>query len=783
MLFLIRLRNFYLFLTQLLLLNSKPIATLKSWSYLASVAVILLGSFVLLGWAFNITIFKSVFSGLVTMKANTALGFILNGCALLLYHQAKNELNLFRILILSIQRIRLSLGWNSKHQKSSVPIKQSRIFSDSSQSSPETVLFFSQVVAIFASLIGILTVIQYSFDLDLGIDQILFKEDINPVGTYSPGRMAINTAISFILQGTALFLLSRRLYYATQFLSLTSFLIAFMGLLGYLYKIDSFYGLGVYSQMALHTAITFIILAVGILFACPERGFMKTATSELAGGVMLRRLLLAILIMPPSLGWLVLMGKRTNLYNEEVAVALLSILNIIVLAIVIWWNATTLGKVDYQALHDPLTGLPNRILFNKRLEIALNNTRKNQGVLAVMFLDLDRFKKINDSLGHNLGDELIKAVVARLSYHLHPEDLIARWGGDEFTLLLAKVRGTEHCAQIAQSILEVIKPPFLIGKNLLHITSSIGIAIYPGDGNDPHTLVKNADVALYSAKEKGRNNYQFYSPAINNEASELLVIENRLHHALERGEFSLYYQPKVNIKSAKITGVEALIRWQSPTLGVVSPNKFISLAEENGLIIPIGEWVLKTACQQVQDWMQSGLPKLKISVNLSVRQFHQQNLIQSVVKVLEETGLNTRYLELEITETIAMQNREVTKEILHELEAMGVSIAMDDFGTGYSSLSYLKNFPLHTLKIDRSFVRDLTVDPCDVAIASTVVALGHGLRMIVVAEGVETQEQLDCLRSLGCDEIQGYLFSRPIPADCMTELLKKYQSSRVEIVS
>ncbi|MCL1468863.1 putative bifunctional diguanylate cyclase/phosphodiesterase [Argonema galeatum] len=593
--------------------------------------------------------------------------------------------------------------------------------------------------------------------------------------------MAPSTAASFILLGFAVLLLTKRLYYTAQIFSLIAFLVAFFGLLGYLYNITSFYGIGSYTGMALHTSVAFILLSFSILLACPDRGLIAIATSELAGGIMIRRLSAAVIGIPPILCWLILLGKRSHLYESDVGMALFCVLNIVFLATVIWWNARTLGAVDYQALHDLLTGLPNRILFNERLLISLANARGSREKLAVMFLDLDRFKKINDTLGHEVGDRLLKAVALRLTDCIRDTDILARWGGDEFTLLLPNISGAECSAEIAQIILDALKPPFFLSNNYFHITSSIGIALYPDDGEDAETLIKNADAALYSAKAKGRNNYQFYTRNINEEASELLFLENRLHHAWERGEFLVYYQPKVNINMGQITGMEALVRWKSPELGFVSPVKFIPIAEENGLILPIGEWVLRTACTQSKAWLDAGLPQIRMAVNLSARQLQQPDLVEMVAQVLAETSLEPWFLELEITETTAMQNVDFTSEILRQLNRMGVRIAIDDFGTGYSSLNYLKKFPIQTIKIDRSFVRDMAVDPYDVAIATAVVALGQSLNMSVVAEGVETVEQLECLHQLGCEEMQGYLFSEPLPDKDAIALLRKFQFSAVKI--
>ncbi|MBD1923983.1 PAS domain S-box protein [Microcoleus sp. FACHB-831] len=432
------------------------------------------------------------------------------------------------------------------------------------------------------------------------------------------------------------------------------------------------------------------------------------------------------------------------------------------------------AMIQYQAFHDLLTGLPNRTLFNERVFTALTSARSSNSSLAVMFLDLDRFKIINDTLGHAIGDQLLQGVSERLKYCLREGDTFARWGGDEFTLLLPQINDAEDAAKIAQRILEALKPAFNLEGHELYISSSIGIALYPQDGGDVQTLLRNADAALYRAKEHGRNNYRFYLPSMNSQASELLALENQLHQALEREEFVVYYQPQVNVKTGEITGMEALVRWQHPELGLVAPGTFIPLAEANGLIVPIGEWVLRTACAQNKAWQDAGFPPVRVAVNLSARQFQQPTLVAMVGQVLAETGLEARFLELEITETTIMQNVEFARTMLSDLQAMGVHISMDDFGTGYSSLSYLKKFPFHTIKIDQSFIRELTSAPQDTAIISAVNTLGYGLNLRVVAEGVETHEQLQLLRSLQCDEMQGYLFSRSLSVVDATKVLQKY---------
>ena len=749
-------------------LNCQLIASLLRFSKAASVAVFLIGCAVIIGWEFEIALLKSLLPGLVTMKGNTALCFILGSSALWLLHQAQ-VYKLNRFASRGTAAIGPSCRTNFKDKTNKY------LFAFYFNSRPVAL-----VLAITVIIIALITLIQYAFDLDLGIDQLLFEDDVNPVATYAPGRMAVNTAINFILLGSAIILLMMQIYSLAQAFCMIVSLVSFLGLLGYLYNINYFYGFGNYTAMALHTSVSFILLAIGSLFAYPNKGLMKIATSNLAGGIMLRRLFLPVIGIPPILCWLILLGKRLEMYDSEVGIALLCVLNIFVLLILIWWNAKTLGAVDYQGLHDMLTSLPNRIFFNKQLSVSIAKARYQQEGLAVMFLDLDRFKKINDNLGHAVGDRLLKAVVKRLTDCLRESDTLARWGGDEFTLFLKNINGTHYTAETAQKIINAFKSPFLIGNHYLYITISIGIALYPYDGEDPETLIKNADVALYSAKAKGRNNYQFYTAKINEQSSELLFLENRLHHAWEREEFQIYYQPKVNINTGKVTGMEALLRWYSPELGFISPVTFIPIAEENGLIVQIGEWVLQTACAQNKAWLEAGLSPIRIAVNLSPRQFQEPNLLEMVAQILAETGLDPWLLELEITETTAMQNADFTKEILLELNRMGVLISIDDFGTGYSSLNYLKKFPVHTIKIDRSFVRDLTIDPYDMAIASAVVALGHGLNMNVVAEGVETKEQLECLREIGCEEMQGYFFSKPLPDQEAIALLKNYRARSVK---
>ena len=431
--------------------------------------------------------------------------------------------------------------------------------------------------------------------------------------------------------------------------------------------------------------------------------------------------------------------------------------------------------IKHHAFHDALTGLANRTYFDRQLKAALNNIHESKSILAVMFFDLDRFKIINDTLGHPAGDLLLKSVVKRLLSCIREEDVVARWGGDEFTLLLPKISCRQDATAIAQRILDALQPAFNIDGHELRITSSIGIAVYPHDGKDSETLLKNADVALYQAKYQGRNNYQHYNLALNSQNKEQLALENRLHFALERNEFVVYYQPIVDVTTGKIVKMEALLRWQHPKQGLVSPNAFIPLAEENGLIVEIGEWVLETACAQNRLWQKMGMASLCISVNLSARQFQQQHkLVSTVTNILHKTNLSPSHLELEITETVTIQNADLTKAILDQFSQMGISLAMDDFGTGYSSLSYLKQLPFSTIKIDRSFIKNILKDQKDLAIINAVISLAKGLDIKVVAEGVETEQTKNFLQKLQCKYMQGYYFSIPLSSSDATKLLKNW---------
>lgn len=429
-------------------------------------------------------------------------------------------------------------------------------------------------------------------------------------------------------------------------------------------------------------------------------------------------------------------------------------------------------RLKQLAHFDSLTDLPNRVQFIERLEQTMADADRNERLVGVVFLDLDRFKYINDSLGHGKGDILLREVAMRLNGAIRRGDTVARLSGDEFALVLADMGHVNDAIHVAQKILDVFQRPFLVAGHELFVTASMGITLYPFDDRGAEDLLRNADVAMYRAKESGKNNFQFYVAEMTARATERLSLETDLRSALERGELSLHYQPIADGKSGRIVGMEALLRWKHPVRGMISPAQFIPLAEETGFIIPIGEWVLRTACEQCRAWQKLGFPSLHVAVNLSARQFHQKDLPASVYQVLQETNLSPGSLGLEITEGLVMQQAEASINTLRELVAMDIRISIDDFGTGYSSLSYLKRFPINILKIDQSFVRDIPDDADDAAIASTIITMAHSLGLKVVAEGVETREQLNFMREHGCDAIQGYFFSKPLPADQFESFLK-----------
>ena len=428
-------------------------------------------------------------------------------------------------------------------------------------------------------------------------------------------------------------------------------------------------------------------------------------------------------------------------------------------------------RVHHVAQHDTLTGLPNRSLLQDRLSQAVAYASRSGNPVWVMLIDLDRFKFVNDSMGHKAGDVLLMTVAARLRSSLRDADTVARLSGDEFVVIVSERGDQQLTPEIVQRVMNSVAQPVMLGTKEFFVTCSIGVAVYPSESTAADTLIEHADIAMYRAKKLGRNNFQFYTPAMNEESMERVRIESALRNAVERGEFVLYYQPQLDLKTGKVCGMEALIRWQHPELGMVPPSRFISIAEETGMIVAIGAWVLRTACAQNKAWQDAGFDKLRVAVNLSARQFGAPDLIENLARVLSETGLEPKYLEIELTESLFMSDITPAVDLLHRMKALGVNLSIDDFGTGYSSLSYLSRFPIDVLKIDRSFVADITRDANDEAIVTSIIALAHNLKLAVIAEGVETAEQLDYLRRHGCDEMQGYYFSKPLAAHEFEQLL------------
>ena len=434
-------------------------------------------------------------------------------------------------------------------------------------------------------------------------------------------------------------------------------------------------------------------------------------------------------------------------------------------------NKQAQEKLNHLAYHDALTDLPNQVLFKDRLKQAIAYSRRSDQMHAVLLLNLDRFKTINDSLGYTAGDRLLQSVAQRLTSCVRESDTVARFGSDEFAILLTQISRPQDAANAARAIKEVLDQAFIFDEQEVFISTSIGIGMYPHDDRDTAGLLKSASAALQRAKVEGGNNYQFYTAGGTTRALKQLVLESNLRGALDRAEFVVHYQPQVTIPDFHLVGMEALVRWRHPSLGMLYPSEFVPLAEDSGLIIPLGEWVMRNACLQNKAWQDAGLMPMRLSVNFSARQFQQPSFITSVAEILKTTNLDPRWVEVEITESSIMKEPDQAIEKLHELKLMGIRVAIDDFGTGYSSLNYLKRFPIDTLKIDKTFVADVCKDPHDTAIVRAIITLGHALDLTVIAEGVETQEQLKYLSSLGCDVVQGFLFSKSLSAPVFEELL------------
>ncbi|MGI9046050.1 MAG: bifunctional diguanylate cyclase/phosphodiesterase, partial [Burkholderiales bacterium] len=461
----------------------------------------------------------------------------------------------------------------------------------------------------------------------------------------------------------------------------------------------------------------------------------------------------------------------TPLPNEERAKSIFSIFAARAAAELVRKRAEE--DMRHMAHHDALTGLPNRLLFHDRISHAIVQARRYRQQAAVLFLDLDRFKNINDTLGHEAGDSALREMATRLQAALRESDTIARVGGDEFMVLIDSFAELRYLSEVSQKILDAAARPFVLEGQECHVGVSIGIATYPDDGHDVHQLLKNADIAMYRAKSLGKNNFQFYSAQMNVHTLEHLALESRLRRAIENRELVLHYQPKVSFASGRIAGAEALVRWQHPQRRLLAPDQFIPLAEETGLIVKLGEWVINEACAQAARWRQQGLPALRMAINLSARQFTHEGLLPVIREALRNTGLDPAQVEFEITESMVIDKPEHAAALMHELKALGVKLSIDDFGTGYSSLAYLKRFPIDTLKIDRSFIHGVPHDSDDVAITQAVIAMAHSMQKTVIAEGVETEIQSEFLRRHHCDQLQGYYFSKPLPAEAFAELLRK----------
>ena len=799
--------------------------------------------------------------------------------------------------------------------------------------------YAGRFLALLVILISVATLSEYLWKLNLGIDQLFFDEHPSAVATSSPGRMAPTTAAAFFGIGLSLLLLdyeTRRGRRPAQPISLVSLLIALISIVGYIYHAVALYRILLYTQVALHTAITLLLLSTAIFFARPGVGIAGDLTGVGSGSIMARRFLPAVFFIPLMIGWIRLRGQQAGLYGTELGLALYATSNIVVFAVLVWlsarkmngeyerranieidirelnadleervvertktleqqavvltqqaallnlaqdaivvrdmsgrilsWNRgaeamygwpaeEAVGKVTFELLkielpqpiqeieeqllkndhwegqsvnetrdgvrlfidtrwalqrdasgqpiriltisnditfrkqaeealrssearqthsaqHDFLTGLPNRTLLNDRVLQAISLATRHHKLIAVLFLDLDGFKHINDSLGHSIGDRLLQSIAKRLVDCVRSSDTVSRQGGDEFVVLLSEVALPEDAAITARRMLQAVSEPHSIGQHDLHVDTSIGVSIYPDDGSDAETLIKNADTAMYQAKENGRHSYKFFQPVMNVRAVERQSIEENLRRALERQEFSLHYQPKIDLRTGEISGAEALIRWTHPVHGPVPPSKFIPVAEDCGLILQIGNWVLREACKQARSWLDAGLSVGTMAVNISAIQFRDENFLDGVFRVLETTGLDAKCLELELTESVLMKRAESSEKILQTLRARGVQLAVDDFGTGYSSLSYLRKFPIDALKIDQSFIRQITTTPAEATLVTAVISMGKSLNLRVVAEGVETHDELLFLQAHECDEAQGYYFSRPVPAEQFAKLLK-----------
>ena len=712
--------------------SPRRIRFLQVYCKVSSIAVAVAGVLILCGWAFHIVLLKSIFAGRVPIKPNVALLLVFSGTSLwlLLPGDARPM---------------------ARH--------------------------LARFMAMLVTFTGAATRMEYLFGLNFGIDQLLFAEPAGTLATPFPGRMSPTSSASFALIGVSLLLLeweTKRGRRPSQGLSLWPALVALLAITSYTFRATDLNRLGIYTHIPLATALALFLLSGAIFFARPGRGIAGDLTGEGAGSAVARRLLPAVFLIPILLGWVCLHGERSGLYGNALALAIYSSSTVVLFGVLVWLNTRKLNLEHAQrsaAQHDFLTGLPNRMLLNDRIRQAITFAPRLNKKVGVLFLDLDGFKHINDSLGHPIGDKLLQSIAKRLVNCIRTTDTVSRQGGDEFVLLLSEMAHSEDAAITARRVLQAIAEVHLIDQHELHITASIGVSVYPDDASDAETLIKNADIAMYQSKDNGRQNYQFFEPAMNVRAVARQSMEESLRRALERQEFSLVYQPKVSLKTGDITGAEALLRWAHPSRGPVSPAEFIPVAEDSGLILAIDNWVLREACRQTCTWVDAGLPLVGMAVNVSALDFRNENFLERIFEILRETGLHPSFLELELTESVLMKHPAFTESILGTLRARGVRVAVDDFGTGYSSLSYLRKFSMDTIKIDQSFVRTITTAPDETAIVTAMISMGRDLNLRVVAEGVETQEELEFLKARHCDEAQGFYFSRPLVSTEFAKLL------------
>ena len=709
-------------------------AALRSIARAAGLVAPLVGTLAIAGWAFDIETFTRGVPGLTAMNPATAIGFICLGASLTI---------LCRTTSRSMRRV-------------------------------------ANVLALLPTLVGVSRLLALAGLPDLELDQVLFRAKTAVAHFGGPNRMAPNTALNLVLLAVAL-ITDRSRHRAVSLGGASDGGVCgddvAAGAHGLRLRAAHLLRHRVRDRDGTAEAATFLIVSIGILCARPTLGIMAVISSDSSAGTMVRRLLPAVLLLPAALGALRAIGSPALPLDTPFGMWLLVVMIMTLLTVLVGWNAVLLFRADVerattekrlarQATHDHLTRLPNRRLFIERLRNELERGRSVGTMTAVLFVDLDRFKIINDSLGHVVGDELLVAAGRRIETCVTPPALLGHLSGDEFVILLPGLASRESAIELARRIRTTFDQPFAVGPHEVFTSLSIGIA-FSDAVSAPVDLIRQADIAMYDAKARGRARYEIFEPSMDFAARERLQLEVDLRRALTRGELRVYYQPEIEIESGRLVGMEALVRWEHPERGLIAPGQFLSVAEETGLIVPIGRWVLREACRQAKEWQTKYRPDLSlmVSVNLSGKHLQQASLIDEVRDVLHATGLAPRHLIIEITETVAMAGAETTIEILTKLKSLGVLLAIDDFGTGFSSLAYLKRFPVDLLKIDKSFVDGVAFGGHDTKIVEAIIALGHALGLQVIAEGVETTDQLLELRALGSELGQGFYFGVPMSND------------------